>query len=77
LILLYCPGVAAQLRVSVRTVRRLGKAGHLEEIRVSGNSVRVTAARSASQTDGSTERFREGQAAEAAVPRVTVQTGLG
>lgn len=42
--LLERPEAAGMLRLSVRTIRRLGKAGDLEEVRVAGNSVRVTAA---------------------------------
>jgi len=34
--------VAARLHVSEMTVRRLGRAGHLDEIRVSDRAVRIT-----------------------------------
>jgi excisionase family DNA binding protein len=34
--------VAERLHVSEMTVRRLGRAGHLEEIRVSDRAIRIT-----------------------------------
>ncbi len=35
---------AAILRVSERTVRRLGRAGYLDEVRVSDRAIRITEA---------------------------------
>jgi excisionase family DNA binding protein len=55
---------ADRLHVSEMTVRRLGRAGHLEEIRVSKRAVRITEASvEAHIAGGRIERDHEGDAA--------------